>query len=155
MEPVLRGMKRKKALMNILLVEDNPGDVRLTQEALREQGIFHHLSIVSNGEDALNFLEKKAAYEGVEVPDIILLDLNIPRKNGKEVLREIKNNDAWKMIPVVVLTTSDAEQDILASYQLHANCFISKPVDIDQFIEVIKSIEDFWFNIVKLPSRFK
>lgn len=141
--------------MNILLVEDNPGDVRLTQEALREQGIFHHLNIVSNGEDALKFLEAKEKFAGVEVPDIIFLDLNIPRKDGKEVLREIKSNEQWKMIPVVILTTSDAEQDILMSYQLHANCFISKPVDIDEFIAVVKSIEDFWFNIVKLPSRFK
>lgn len=142
--------------MNILLVEDNPADVRLTQEALREQGIFHQLNIVSNGEDALKYLEQKAEYHDAEIPDIIFLDLNIPRKSGQEVLKEIKSNDALKMIPVVVLTTSDAQQDILSSYQLHANCFISKPVDMDQFIAVIKSVEDFWFNIVKLPtSRFK
>ncbi len=137
--------------MNILLVEDNPGDVRLTQEALREQGIYHNLSIVSNGEDALKYLAGEDQFEGLELPDIIFLDLNIPRKDGKEVLREIKQHTQWRMIPVVVLTTSDAEQDILTSYQLHANCYIAKPVDIDRFIEVIKSIEDFWFNIVKLP----
>lgn len=141
--------------MNILLVEDNPGDVRLTQEALKEGHLTHslQLDVVPDGEEALRYLSKDGKYEKAELPDIIFLDLNLPRKDGREVLRQIKEDPKWKMIPVVVLTTSDADQDILKSYELHANCYITKPVDINQFIEVVKSIENFWFHVVKLPTH--
>lgn len=141
--------------MNILLVEDNPGDVRLTQEALKEGNLSHNLQlrVVPDGEEAILYLSRKGQYADAEVPDIIFLDLNLPRKDGREVLAEIKENPQLKMIPVVVLTTSEAEQDILKSYQLHANCYITKPVDINQFIDVVKSIENFWFNVVKLPTH--
>ena len=141
--------------MNILLVEDNPGDVRLTQEALKEGNFSHslQLKVVPDGEEAILFLSRKGKYANEEIPDIIFLDLNLPRKDGREVLAEIKENPELKMIPVVVLTTSEAEQDILKSYQLHANCYITKPVDINQFIDVVKSIENFWFNVVKLPTH--
>lgn len=141
--------------MNILLVEDNPGDVRLTQEALKESNFSHplQLKVVPDGEEAILFLSRKGKYADEEIPDIIFLDLNLPKKDGREVLAEIKENPQLKMIPVVVLTTSEAEQDIIKSYQLHANCYITKPVDINQFIEVVKSIENFWFNVVKLPTH--
>lgn len=141
--------------MNILLVEDNPGDVRLTQEALKE-GDFQkeiHLHVVSDGEQALKFLYKEAPYQQALTPDMIFLDLNLPRKDGREVLKTLKEDPALKLIPVVVLTTSEAEKDIRGSYELHANCYITKPVDIIQFIDVIKSIENFWFTIVKLPTH--
>ena len=139
--------------MNILLVEDNPGDVRLTEEALKEGNLTHRLqlNVVPDGEEALLYLSREGKYVDKQTPDIIFLDLNLPRKGGKEVLFEIKQNPKWKMFPVVILTTSEAEDDILKSYELHANCFITKPVDINQFIEVIKSIENFWFHVVKLP----
>jgi CheY-like chemotaxis protein len=139
--------------MNILLVEDNPGDVRLTQEALKESNLNHRLQlkVVPDGEEALLYLSREGKYLHEETPDIIFLDLNLPRKDGREVLEEIKQSPKWKMIPVVILTTSEAEQDILKSYELHANCYITKPVDINQFIEVVKSIENFWFHVVKLP----
>ncbi|MCL4137252.1 UNVERIFIED_CONTAM: hypothetical protein GTU68_064817 [Idotea baltica] len=141
--------------MNILLVEDNPGDVRLTKEALKEGDLYPNiqLHVVSDGEEAISYLMKKGKYENAEIPDIIFLDLNLPRKDGREVLAEIKTDPNLMMIPVVVLTTSEAEQDIQKSYQLHANCYITKPVDINQFIDVIKSIENFWFNVVKLPRH--
>ena len=140
--------------MNILLVEDNLGDVRLTEEALKEGKLSSslRLSVVSDGEEALQFLRKEGQYQQAPFPDLIFLDLNIPRLDGREVLRVIKNDEKLKLIPVVVLTTSDAELDILKSYELYANCFITKPVDIDQFIEVVHSIENFWFKVVKLPS---
>ncbi|MEO0474289.1 MAG: response regulator [Bacteroidota bacterium] len=140
--------------MNILLVEDNLGDVRLTEEALKEGKLSNslRLSVVSDGEEALQFLKKEGPYQQAPFPDLIFLDLNIPRLDGREVLRVIKNDEKLKLIPVVVLTTSDAELDILKSYELYANCFITKPVDIDQFIEVVHSIENFWFKVVKLPS---
>lgn len=143
---------RKDHAVNILLVEDNPGDIRLTQEALKESDIKSNLHVVKDGVEALEFLHGKGKYGSVPVPDLILLDLNLPKKDGREVLAEIKNADPLKMIPVVILTTSDAEQDILKSYKLHANCFITKPVDLDQFIYVIKQIQIFWFGVVKLPT---
>lgn len=143
---------RKDNLVNILLVEDNPGDIRLTQEALKESEIKSNLHVVKDGVEALEFLRRKGKYSGISVPDLILLDLNLPKKDGREVLAEIKHEDTLKMIPVVILTTSDAEQDILKSYKLHANCFITKPVDLDQFIYVIKQIQIFWFAVVKLPT---
>lgn len=136
----------------ILLVEDSPGDIRLTKEALKESRISNHLHIVNDGLEATNFLMKKGEFKNAPTPDLILLDLNLPKKNGFEVLKEIKENDDLKIIPVVVLTTSESEKDILHSYQLHVNCFVSKPVEFDAFFNVIRTIEDFWFTIVKLPK---
>jgi chemotaxis family two-component system response regulator Rcp1 len=140
------------SIIEILLVEDNPGDIRLTREALKEGKILNNLSVVTNGVEAMEFLRRQGRYENVPRPELILLDLNLPRIDGREVLAEIKNDPDLRIIPVVVLTSSEAEQDILRSYKLHANCYISKPVDWDQFIEVVKSIEQFWLIIVKRPS---
>ncbi|MDA8408592.1 MAG: response regulator [Deltaproteobacteria bacterium] len=137
--------------INILLVEDNPGDVRLTIEGLKEGKILNNLSVVSNGVEAMAFLRKEGQYANVPKPELILLDLNLPRKDGREVLAEIKNDDNLKRIPVVILTSSQAEQDIVKSYNLHANCYITKPVELDQFLGVIKNIEQFWLTVVKLP----
>lgn len=137
--------------ISILLVEDNPGDVRLTIEALKEGKFSNRLSVVSNGFEALEYLRREGRYAGVARPDLILLDLNLPKKNGREVLAEIKSDPALRRIPVVVLTTSEAEQDILKSYELSANCYITKPVDLDQFLRVVKSINDFWLTVVRLP----
>jgi CheY-like chemotaxis protein len=137
--------------ISILLVEDNPGDVRLTIEALKEGRVNNRLSVVSNGFEALEYLRHVGRYASVTRPDLILLDLNLPKKNGREVLAEIKSDPALRRIPVVVLTTSEAEQDILRSYELNANCYISKPVDLDQFLRVVKSINDFWLTVVRLP----
>jgi len=138
--------------VEILLVEDNPGDVRLTREALKEGKIRNNLHVAMDGVEALAFLRQEGAHAGAPRPDIILLDLNLPRKNGREVLEEIKEDPVLRQIPVVVLTTSEAEQDVARAYTLHANCYISKPVDLDQFINVIRSIEDFWLTVVKLPN---
>jgi len=137
--------------IEILLVEDNPGDVRLTQEVLRDGKVQNNMSVVMDGVDAISFLRQTGEYAGAPRPDIILLDLNLPKKDGREVLADIKADPDLKHIPVVVLTTSSAEQDIFRSYDLHANCYITKPVDLDQFIKVMRSIEDFWLTIVKLP----
>jgi chemotaxis family two-component system response regulator Rcp1 len=141
--------------INILLIEDNPGDIRLTKEVLKEGKIRNNLSIAMDGEEAIAFLKKQDNYKEVVTPDIILLDLNLPKKDGREVLAEIKADDSLKHIPVIVLTTSAAEQDILNTYAHHANCYITKPVDFNQFIGVIRSIELFWLTIVKLPSKEK
>ncbi|MDX2287136.1 MAG: response regulator [Bacteroidia bacterium] len=141
--------------LHILLVENNPGDVRLIQEALKESNRdYHiHLDIVPDGEEALRCLLRQGTYADRETyPDLILLDLNLPKKDGREVLMEIKRNARLRVIPVIVLTTSEAEQDIQRTYELHANCYITKPVDINQFFEVFKAIELFWFNVVKLPK---
>jgi two-component system, chemotaxis family, response regulator Rcp1 len=135
----------------ILLVEDNPGDVRLTREALKEGKILNELNVVEDGVEALAFLRREGRYAEAVRPDLILLDLNLPKKDGREVLQEIKGDGALKKIPVVVLTTSAAERDILKAYDLHANCYITKPVDLEQFIRVVQMIEDFWLTIVKLP----
>lgn len=137
--------------VEILLVEDNPGDVRLTREALKDWKMRNTLHVVEDGEEALSFLYKKGKYTNAPQPDLILLDLNLPKKDGGEVLSEIKENPSLKRIPVVILTTSEAEEDILKTYDLHANCYINKPVDFDQFISVVQKIEDFWFAIVRLP----
>ena|SRR5437867_5607052 len=137
--------------IEILLVEDNPGDVRLTIEALKEGKIRNYMSVVGDGEQALDFLHRRGEFADAPRPDVILLDLNLPRKDGREVLAEIKEDPDLKRIPVVVLTTSKAEEDILRTYNLHANCYITKPVDLDQFINVIRSIESFWFSVVSLP----
>lgn len=139
--------------IEVLLVEDNPGDVRLTREALREGKVRNNLSVVSDGVEAIAFLRREGKYASVVRPDLILLDLNLPRKDGREVLQEIKADPSLRHIPVVVLTSSQAEQDILRAYDLHANCYVTKPVDFDQFITVVRSIEDFWFTIVKLPQE--
>ena len=141
--------------VNILLIEDNPADIRLTKEVLKDGRIKNNLSVVMDGEEALHFLRKTGKYEGAELPviDIVLLDLNLPKKDGREVLAEIKSDPNLKQIPVIILTTSAAEQDIFTTYANHANCYIMKPVDFNQFINVVRTIEDFWLTIVKLPSR--
>ncbi len=141
--------------IEILLVEDNPGDVRLTLEALKEGKVSNHLSVVSDGVEALAFLRRQGTYTEAPRPDLVLLDLNLPKKDGREVLGEIKLDEALKRIPVVVLTTSRAEEDILKSYDLYANCYITKPVDLERFFTVVKSIEDFWLTVVKLPMDGK
>ena len=139
--------------IEILLIEDNPGDVRLTKEVLMEGKVRNHLQVVGDGVEAMAFLPRENNYVEAPRPDLILLDLNLPKKDGREVLQEIKEDGEFKCIPVVVLTTSEADEDILRSYDLAANCYITKPVDLDQFIRVIKTIETFWLTIVKLPKR--
>jgi chemotaxis family two-component system response regulator Rcp1 len=139
--------------IEILLVEDNPGDVRLTIEALKESKVRNNMSVASDGAEALAFLRCEGIHKGAPRPDIILLDLNLPKKDGREVLAEIKQDSELKRIPVVILTTSKAEEDILRTYNLHANCYITKPVNLTQFMQVVKAIEDFWFMIVKLPPE--
>jgi len=138
--------------VNILLVEDNPGDIRLTQEVLKDGKICNNLIIAMDGEEAMFFLKKTGKFKDAVTPDIILLDLNLPKKDGRQVLSEIKTDPDLKMIPVIVLTTSSAEQDILNTYANHANAYITKPVDFDQFINVIRTFENFWLTIVKLPN---
>ena len=139
--------------IEILLVEDNPGDVDLAREALENSKIRNTLSVVGDGEEALAFLHRRGKYAAAPRPDLILLDLNLPRKSGREVLAEIKSDDHLKRIPVVILTVSKDEEDILASYNLHANCYITKPIDLHQFLRVVRAIEDFWLTIVKLPPN--
>ena len=139
--------------IEILLVEDNPGDVRLTQEALREGKVRNHLHVAADGVEALEFLRREGQHAHAPQPDLILLDLNLPKKGGREVLAEIKEDPELRRIPVVILTVSKAEEDVLKSYNLHANCYITKPVNLDQFLEVVKSIEDFWLTVVMLPPR--
>lgn len=141
--------------IDILLVEDNPGDVRLTKEALKEGKVRNVLHVASDGVEAMAFLRKEGEFKDVPRPDLILLDLNLPRKDGREVLEEIKQDDSLRRIPVVILTTSRDEEDILKTYDLHANCYITKPVDLEQFIQVVRSVEDFWLTIVKLPNPEK
>ena len=137
--------------IEILLIEDNQGDVRLTQEALRESKVQNKLHVVQDGVEAVSFLRQEEPFADAPRPDLILLDLNLPKKDGRELLKEIKADPALKRIPVVVLTTSKAEEDVLKTYELHANCYITKPVDFDQFLKVIQVIDDFWLTIVKLP----
>jgi two-component system, chemotaxis family, response regulator Rcp1 len=138
--------------IEVLLVEDNPGDIRLTKEALKEAKVLNTLTVVQDGVEALTCLRRQGQYANAKRPDLILLDLNLPKKDGREVLAEIKNDEALKFIPVVILTTSQDEQDVLKSYGLHANCYITKPVELEQFISVVKAIEDFWLGIVILPA---
>jgi len=138
--------------INILLVEDNPGDVRLTTEALKDCKVANKVYVVIDGEEAIHFLKKKGKHLDAPKPDLILLDWNLPKKNGSEVLSEIKTDEGLKRIPVIILTTSRASQDILKAYGLHANCYITKPVDLNQFLSAVNTIEDFWFTIVKLPD---
>ena len=148
-------MQKLSRPVDILLVEDNPGDVRLTQEAFRESRMPVKLSVVMDGEDALNYLYRRPPYENVTRPDIILLDLNIPKKDGREVLSEIKNDLSLKYVPVVVLTTSNAEQDIVRTYNLNVNAYINKPVDFDKFFDIVLKIEEFWLMTAILPSSLK
>lgn len=140
-------------LIEILMVEDNPGDVRLTREALRDAKMRNTMHVVEDGDAALDFLHQRGAYGGAPRPDLILLDLKLPRRDGLEVLAAIKTDESLRRIPVVVLTSSQAEQDIVRSYDLHANAYVAKPVDLTQFIAVVRSIEDFWLEIVKLPPN--
>lgn len=137
--------------IEILLVEDNPGDVRLTREILKETKVRNNLHVAADGVEAMDFLRRKGKHAGAVRPDLILLDLNLPKMDGSQVLSEIKEDADLRRIPVVILTTSKAEQDVVKSYNLHANCYIAKPVDLEQFIAVVKAIEGFWLTIVKLP----
>jgi len=139
--------------VEILLVEDNPGDERLTREALKEGKVYSNLHWVKDGVEAMEFLRRQGKYQDVPRPDIILLDLNLPKKDGREVLQDIKNDHELKRIPVVVLTTSKAEEDVLRTYNLHANCYVTKPVDLEKFIVVVKSIDVFWLTVVTLPPN--
>jgi two-component system, chemotaxis family, response regulator Rcp1 len=137
---------------DILLVEDNPGDVLLTREAFREGRLAHRLWTVQDGEEALQFLRQTGEFSDAPRPDVILLDLNLPKKDGRELLAEMKSDDSLRQIPVIVLTTSEAEQDIWRAYKLHANCYLTKPIEVDEFIRKIRSLEEFWLSIVRLPA---
>jgi CheY-like chemotaxis protein len=139
--------------VEILLVEDSPSDAALTIEALKAGKVANKLTLVEDGVEAMDFLRRRGKYAGVARPDLIMLDLNLPRKDGREVLAEIKNDPDLKIIPIIVLTTSHSDKDILQSYQLNANCYITKPVDFTQFIDVVKSIEKFWLTVVTLPQK--
>ena len=139
--------------IEILMVEDNPGDVRLTREALKDAKVSNKLHVVEDGVAALDFLYRRAGFDVAPRPDLILLDLNLPRKNGREVLAEIKQDEYLKTIPVVILTTSQAEEDVVRAYSLHANCYIAKPVDFAQFNKIVRSIKEFWLSIVTLPPK--
>ena len=141
------------APIEVLLVEDSLGDVRLTQEALKDAKVLINLRVASDGREAMAFLKREGEYANVPRPDLILLDLNLPKKDGREVLEEIKESPTLKIIPVVILTTSASEVDILESYRLHANCYITKPVDLEGFLKVVKSIDAFWLSVVKLPRE--
>lgn len=138
--------------IKILLVEDNPADIRLIKEVFKDTDSNIEIFVVKDGVDVMDFLNQKSRFQDVPKPDIILLDLNLPRKDGREVLREIKENDDFKYIPIVVLTTSSSKEDVIKTYGNHANCYITKPVDFDRFLKVIKSIEDFWLKIIELPK---
>lgn len=146
-------MVERNGPIEILLVEDNPGDVRLTREALKEGKVYSNLHTVKDGVEAMEFLRRQGKYKDAPRPDIILLDLNLPKKDGREVLEEIKTDDQLKRIPVVVLTTSKAEEDVLKTYNLHANCYVTKPVDLEKFMVVVKSIDVFWLTVVTLPPN--
>lgn len=139
--------------IRILLVEDNPADVRLTREALADAKVRNEIHVAIDGVDAMDFLRQRGKYAAAPRPDVVLLDLNLPKKDGREVLAEIKGDPDLKRIPVVILTSSRAEEDIVRTYNLHANCYVSKPVDLNQFLYVVKSIEDFWLTVVRLPPR--
>lgn len=142
----------RPAPIEVLLVEDNPGDVRLTREAFKDARLFINLRVASDGVEAMAVLNREGDYATAARPDLILLDLNLPKKDGRQVLEEIKSSESLRRIPVVILTTSASEADILRTYELHANCYITKPVSLDGFLEVVKGIDNFWLSIVKLPS---
>jgi CheY-like chemotaxis protein len=139
--------------IEVLLVEDSPADVRLTREALKEEKMRINLNVVGDGVEAMQFLRREGKFAAAARPDLILLDLNLPKKDGREVLKEIKADEGLKRIPVVILTMSKSEEDVLKTYDLHANCYITKPLDLSQFSKVVKSIQDFWLTIVKLPPN--
>jgi CheY-like chemotaxis protein len=139
--------------IEVLLVEDDPGDVLMTQEAFKDYKIANRLSVVTNGEDALAYLRKQGRFSDVPTPDLVLLDLNLPRRDGREVLREVKSDPALRRTPIVVLTTSDAQEDVLASYDLHANAYVRKPVDFTQFVSAVRAIDEFFITVVRLPTR--
>ena len=141
--------------IHILLIEDNEGDIFLITEALEEGRIVNKISVSKDGKEAIDFLEKKGKYKDAETPDLILLDINLPKKNGHEVLQYIKTSENLKQIPVIMLTTSSSDKDVLLSYKNHANCFITKPLDVNNFLTIVSSIESFWINIVKLPKNKK
>lgn len=146
-------MRKAGRPIDILMVEDNPHDVRLTVEAFKDAKVSNILSVAPDGEEALKFLRREGEYARAPRPDLILLDLNLPKKSGREVLEEIKRDPDLKRIPVVVLTTSGNEQDVLRAYELHVNAYITKPVDLDQFIKIVEAVEDFWLTVVKLPPK--
>ncbi len=146
-------MNDNVAPIQILLVEDNPGDARLASEALKDGKVSNNLYHVTDGVEAMAFMRREGEYASAPRPDLILLDLNLPRKDGREVLSEIKEDPELRLVPVVVMTTSAAERDLIKSYELHANAYVVKPMDLDQFIEVVRAIENFWFTVVKLPQR--
>jgi len=139
--------------LEVVLIEDDPGDIELTKEALEGSKVIVNLHVVEDGEEALAFLRRQGRFTDAPCPDLILLDLNLPKKDGWDVLRESKQDENWKMIPVVILTASTEEKDILRTYKLGANCYVSKPIGLDQFVAIVKSIEAFWFTVVKLPTR--
>jgi CheY-like chemotaxis protein len=141
------------APIEVLLVEDDPGDVLMTQEAFKDYKIANTLSVVTNGEDAIAYLRKHGRFADVPTPDLVLLDLNLPRRDGREVLREVKGDEELRRIPIVVLTTSDAEEDVMSSYDLHANAYVRKPVDFEQFVAAVRAIDDFFITVVRLPTR--
>jgi CheY-like chemotaxis protein len=141
-----------REVVEILLVEDSAGDIRLTQEAFKEGKLANHLQVAKNGEEAMTLLRQEGPYAQERCPDLILLDLNLPKKDGRQVLAEIKSDERLKHIPVVILTTSQAEADIARTYDLHANCYITKPVDLEQFLHVVRSIQEFWFEVVRRPA---
>jgi CheY-like chemotaxis protein len=149
----MNGESHSSGSIEILMVEDNPGDVRLTQEALRAAKMLNNLHVVEDGEAALDYLYQRGQYSLAPRPDLVLLDLNLPKKDGREVLAVMKSDETLKSIPVVVLTTSHAESDILRAYNLNANCYVTKPVDFQRFTEIVKTIEDFWLTVVTLPPR--
>jgi two-component system, chemotaxis family, response regulator Rcp1 len=148
----MRIMRNNSEPIEILLVEDNPGDARLAVEALKESKVHNNLHHVADGVEAMDFLHRRTKYSNVPPPDLILLDLNLPRKDGREVLEEIKEHPELRLVPVVILTTSAAERDLVRTYDLHANAYVIKPLDLDQFVEVVQAIENFWFMVVKLPQ---
>lgn len=146
-------MEASPRAIEILMVEDNPGDVRLTREALKEAKVWHRMHVVEDGVAALDFLYRRPPYEATPRPDMILLDLNLPRLDGREVLATVKSDPALKIIPIVVLTTSQAEEDVLRAYHLNANCYVTKPVDLHQFNRIVQAIEQFWLTVVTLPPN--
>ncbi|TAN62821.1 response regulator [bacterium] len=146
-------IQERNKLIEILMVEDNPADVRLTREAFKDAKMLNNMHVTIDGEEAMEFLRRAGKFKTAPRPDLILLDLNLPKKDGREVLAEIKNDPELKRIPVVVLTTSDDERDIFKAYDLHVNAYITKPVDLDQFMKIVEAVEDFWLSVVKLPAK--
>jgi two-component system, chemotaxis family, response regulator Rcp1 len=150
---MMESIGKDAAPIEVLLVEDSPGDIRLTREAFKDAKVHINLHVVSDGAEAMAFLGRQREHANAPRPDLILLDLNLPKKDGREVLKEVKESPTLKSIPVVVLTTSASEGDVLRSYELHANCYITKPVDLEGFLKVVKSIDEFWLSVVKLPRQ--